>query len=153
MRLFDTKTKYFLNAALASSFALLTACGGGSSNSVGALSSSNSGGSLSGISTGNSSNTDSSNSTAVVVELTWSPNPGANVDGYAVSYGPAENNVSTPIANIATTLQGFNPSSPVIYIDVNAKLGLNTGDRACFSIQAYNDAGYTSASPATCVTL
>lgn len=154
MRAQNFKISWIRNIALVSSLAFLTACGGGGNSSFASGGVNGSPGyAPSGVSISTSSEAVGTSDSSVLVELSWNPNPGSDVDGYAISYGSSEGDVSTPLANVATTLQGFNPTSPVVYIDVNSKLGLTTGDRACFSISAYNDAGYTSASSPACVVL
>mgnify|MGYP000526583596 CR=1 FL=1 len=90
---------------------------------------------------------------AINVKLSWNPNPGSNVDGYAINYGSSSGAVNTSAANIPTGLPSFDPSAPSIVFDVAAKFGAVTGDQICFNVRAYNDAGFTTPSSSVCITV
>ncbi len=101
----------------------------------------------------NSGSGSSGSGSAINVQLSWNPNPGANVDGYAINYGTSSSSVNTSAANIPTSLPNFDPAAPSIVFDVAAKFGAVTGDQVCFNVRAYNDAGFTTPSPSICITV
>ena len=84
--------------------------------------------------------------------LTWDKNP-SQIDGYRVSFGPTEAAAILQIANLKVKSGQIDPASPSHVIYPEKDLGLGSGDKACFKVQAYNAGGDSPLSEAACTTL
>jgi len=86
----------------------------------------------------------------ISLTLSWQPNPGDDMDGYIVYYGPDANTVNTEVSTITTSTAGFDPSAPSIRFNSWSDLGVLPGNSVCFKVRAYNSIGTSDPSPAIC---
>lgn len=88
----------------------------------------------------------------VTLTVSWNPNSDA-VNGYAVYYGGTPSTATQLASTIPITTGGFNPTAPSVAFDSAIDLKKSTGEQVCFTIKAYNGAGYSGASGAACITI
>ena len=86
------------------------------------------------------------------LSLAWPANLDA-VDGYRIYSGPSISLVQTRISDLSAATPGFNMQTPSVSYDLVKDLGASPGDYMCFQIRAYNAAGESASSDASCVQL
>ena len=90
------------------------------------------------------------NGNGVALTVNWDPNSDV-IQGYAVYYGSTSTTATQLLTTIPITQAGFNPTAPSIIYDSVIDLKKTAGEQVCFSIKAYNSAGYSDASNAACI--
>jgi len=86
----------------------------------------------------------------VLVTLTWSPNSD-DVLGYAVYFGPSDEDANQLATILPLTSNLLNPESPSIQYHLGSDLGLVQGNDVCFRLKAYNEFGFSDFSGVACL--
>ncbi|HEX9626892.1 MAG TPA: hypothetical protein VGA00_08160, partial [Acidiferrobacterales bacterium] len=90
---------------------------------------------------------------AFTAEVWWAPNPD-NPSGYIVYVGGTTSTATNQVATLTQGSGSWDPSQPMAQIPSSTVRPLvGSSSQACFAIKAYNGAGSSAYSPATCVTM
>ncbi len=90
---------------------------------------------------------------AYTVETSWAPNTD-NPDGYHVYIGGSSNTVNSLARTLVRGASDWNPASPLVQIPSNTVLAaVGSSNQVCVQIRAYNVAGVSTPSEATCAAI
>ena len=81
--------------------------------------------------------------------LQWDKNK-QKVDGYLILFGIKRNQTFVQVADLSARTGKLDRNAPSVVLFPEADLGLKRGDNACFSVQAYNNKGYSRVSETVC---
>ena len=86
------------------------------------------------------------------IRIAWSPNP-EPVLGYEVSYGNNPDVVDRFAADVSALDPDADLSAPAVELHSGRDLGLNSGDRVCFKVIAYDATEVSGYSVPVCTTI
>jgi hypothetical protein len=88
---------------------------------------------------------------ASTITLMWDPSPEPEgVIGYYVYSGESEAGSTQLITDLSIANPDFDASSPQVQYSALLDLGLESGERSCFRVKAYNNYGVSEYSQAAC---
>jgi hypothetical protein len=88
---------------------------------------------------------------ASTITLMWDPNPESDgVIGYYVYSGDSEAAATQLISDLSSANPDFDASSPQVQYSALLDLGLESGERSCFRVKAYNNYGVSEYSQVAC---
>jgi hypothetical protein len=88
---------------------------------------------------------------ASTITLMWDPSPQPEgVIGYYVYSGKSEAAATQLITDLSIANPDFDVSSPQVQYSALLDLGLESGERSCFRVKAYNNNGVSEYSQVAC---